>query len=68
LAKDLEGKIPTDTISVEIVNQLRGRVSQQFIHNCLEMKYKQKHRIENAKKQKQAAVDIENLAVISQHN
>jgi hypothetical protein len=36
LAKKLEGKIPqTDSISIEIVNQLRGQVSERFIHECL---------------------------------
>jgi hypothetical protein len=52
LAKDLEGKVPIDTISIEIVNQLRGRVSERFIHICLDNKYKQKYRAENAKKRK----------------
>jgi hypothetical protein len=52
LAKDLEGKVPTDTISIEIVNQLRGRVSERFIHECLDDKYKQKYRAENAKKRR----------------
>ncbi|MGA7043859.1 MAG: hypothetical protein WBY71_09345, partial [Nitrososphaeraceae archaeon] len=52
LAKDLEGQIPTDTISIEIVTQLHGKVSERFIHECLDEKYKQQHRIENAKKQK----------------
>jgi hypothetical protein len=51
LAKDLEGKIATDTISIEIVNQLRGRVSERHIRECLDEKYKQKHRVENARKQ-----------------
>jgi hypothetical protein len=69
LAKDLEGKIPTDIISIEIVNQLRGKVSERFIHNCLEEKYKQKRRVENARKQKkQESVEEENLAVISPLN
>ena len=52
LAKDLEGKIPIDSISVEIVTQLCGRISESFIHQCLDDKYKQKHRVENAKKTK----------------
>jgi hypothetical protein len=52
LAKDLEGKVPTHTISIEIVNQLRGRVSERFIHECLDDKYKQKYRAENAKKRR----------------
>ena len=52
MAKDLEGKVPTHTISIEIVNQLRGRVSERFIHECLDDKYKQKYRAENAKKRR----------------
>jgi hypothetical protein len=52
LARDLEGKIPTDEISSEIIHQLHGRVSQRLIHDCLDEKYKKKHRIENARKQK----------------
>jgi hypothetical protein len=52
LAKDLEGKVPTHTISIEIVNQIRGRVSERFIHECLDDKYKQKYRAENAKKRR----------------
>jgi hypothetical protein len=73
LANNLEGKIPTDTISIEIVNQLRGKVSERFIHNCLDEKYKQKSQVENARKQKkkkkkQEGVDVENLAVLSPPN
>jgi hypothetical protein len=52
LAKSLEGKIPTDTISMEIVKQLYGRVSKRFIHQCLDIKYKQKVRVYNARKQR----------------
>jgi hypothetical protein len=52
LAKSLEGKIPTDTICIEIINQLRGQVSERFIRECLDEKYKQKVRVENARKQK----------------
>jgi hypothetical protein len=52
LARDLEGKIPTDEISLEITHQLHGRVSERLIHDCLDEKYKKKHRIENARKQK----------------
>ncbi len=52
LAKNLEGKIPTDTISMEIVNQLRGQVSEGFVRECLDEKYKQKRRVQNARKQK----------------
>ena len=70
LAKDLDGKILTDTISIEIVNQLRGKVSERFIHNCLDEKYKQKSQVENARKQKKKKeeVDVENLAVLSPPN
>jgi len=52
LAKNLEGRIPTDTISMEIVKQLYGRVSKRFIHQCLDIKYKQKVRVYNARKQR----------------
>ena len=52
LAKDLEDKIPIDTISSTIVKRLDGRVSEIFIHECLDEKYKQKYRMDNAKKQK----------------
>ncbi len=68
LAKDLEGKVPTDTISIEIVNQLRGRVSERFIHECLDNKYKQKYRAENAKRRKskeQEKGNKENLAAVA---
>jgi len=55
LAKSLEEKnVATDTISVEIVNQLRGQVSERFIRECLPEKYKQKIRVDNAKKAKTA--------------
>jgi len=33
LAKNLEGKIPMDTIAIEIVNQLRGSVSERFVRD-----------------------------------
>lgn len=52
LAKDLEGRIPTDSIATEIAHQLRGKVSERLVHDCLELKYKQKYRVENAKLQK----------------
>jgi hypothetical protein len=47
---------------------MRGKVSERFIHNCLDEKYKQKSQVENARKQKkknQEEVDVENLAVIA---
>ena len=65
LARDLEGKIPLETICIEIVNQLRGRVSERFIRESLEDRYKQEYRAENAKKQKKrhkAKESYENLA------
>jgi hypothetical protein len=52
LAKHLEGMIQRDTICIEIVNQLRGRVSEHFIRECLEDKYKQPQKMQNARKQK----------------
>ena len=52
LAKKLEEKIRIDTICIEIVTQLHGDVSERFIRECLPEKYKQKHKVENAKKQK----------------
>jgi hypothetical protein len=51
LAKNLEGKIPTETIAIEIVHQLRGKVSERLVQECLDEKYKQKRRMENARKQ-----------------
>ena len=43
LAKDLEGKIPTDSICMEIIDQLRGQVSERTSYaQCLDEKYKQK--------------------------
>jgi hypothetical protein len=65
LAKRLEGKIPIETISIEIVNQLRGQVSQRLIHEILPEKYKQKHRVENAKKQKKIQKDENKLAAVA---
>jgi hypothetical protein len=56
LAKDLEGKIPMDRIAIEIVHQLHRKVSERLIHDCLDEKYKQKHRVENAKKQKRREI------------
>jgi hypothetical protein len=70
LAKKLEEKIPTDTICIEIVTQLKGpgaeKVSERFIRECLPEKYKQKSRIENAKKQKkQKQEENNNLAAVT---
>lgn len=58
LARDLVGKIPTDEISSEIIHQLHGRVSQRLIHDCLDEKYKKKHRVENARKKKNQEQDL----------
>jgi hypothetical protein len=52
LAASLEGKIPTNSICNEIVHQLRKKVHERTIRNCLDEKYKEKHRVENARKQK----------------
>jgi Zn-finger nucleic acid-binding protein len=52
LAKDLEEKIPTDRICTEIVHQLHGKVSETLIRRCLDEKYKERHRAENARKRK----------------
>src|SRR5215472_5692083 len=52
LAKDLEGKIRTDSIFTEIVHQLHGKVSEKLIRRCLDEKYKETHRVKNARKQK----------------
>ncbi len=54
LAKSLEGKIPTDTIAIEIKNQLEGEASLRYIDECLDKKYKQPHRHLNASKQKKS--------------
>jgi hypothetical protein len=53
LAEDLEGKIQIDTICIEISNQLHDKVSKRTIRECLDEKYKQHHRVENARKQKE---------------
>ena len=54
LARDLEGKMPTDEIAAEIVHQLRGRIGERRVYECLEgdqyTKYKKKHRVQNARK------------------
>ena len=66
LAKKLEENIRLDTICIEIVIQLQGQVSGRFIRECLPEKYKQKHKIENAKKQKkQKQEENNNLAAVT---
>ncbi|MDQ4073158.1 MAG: hypothetical protein M3162_02510 [Thermoproteota archaeon] len=68
LAQALEGKIETDTICMEIIYELRGRVSPTTIRECLDEKYKKKAKSENAKKRmnvrhpKQEEPDSANLA------
>ncbi len=59
LAKELERKIPEDTVCIEIVNQLRGQTSERFIRECLDEIYKQKVRVDNAKKQKYQRIQEE---------
>jgi hypothetical protein len=53
LAKDLEGKIPTDSICQKIVEELNGIVSRSLIQNCLPEDYKQGYRVKNARQQQQ---------------
>jgi hypothetical protein len=43
---------------MEIIIQLRGSVSERLIHECLEEKYKQPHRVKNARKR----INDKNLA------
>ena len=50
LAKNLEGKIPKETICMKIVKELDGKVSDTLIRDCLAEEYKQGYRRENAKK------------------
>jgi len=48
---------------------LKGLVSKSLIHECLPAKYKQKHRIDNAKKQKKKKIQKEpTLAPLSALN
>src|SRR2546425_3860195 len=61
LAKDLEGKIPIETIAMEIVKQLEGRVSGRFVRVCLDEKYKQEYRVKNARKQKDGLAALQPL-------
>ncbi len=67
LARSLEGKVATESICMEIINQLRGQVRERTIRACLDEKYKQKTRMENARKQKRQTeeTDLEdNLAAL----
>jgi actin-related protein len=67
LARDLEGKIPIETICIEIVNQLRSKVSERFIRECLEDRYKQQDKAENAKKQKERHKSKESYESVAAH-
>ncbi len=60
LAASLEGKYREDTIAMVMVLRLKGVVSERLIHHCLPEKYKQKHRVLNAKKQNQKKDTKEN--------
>jgi hypothetical protein len=62
LAKDLEGKIPTESICNEIVHQLHGKVSPRLIRVSLDEKYKEKYRVDNARKQKKKHESTEDSA------
>lgn len=62
LAKDFEGKMPTNRICNEIVHQLRGKVHERLIRRCLDEKYKEKHRVANARKQKKKHESTDHLA------
>ncbi len=50
-AAALEGRLREDTIAMVLVHGLKGVVSERSIHQCLPEKYKQKYRVNNAKKQ-----------------
>jgi hypothetical protein len=68
LARDLEGKIRLDTICMEIVHRLDGKVSESFIRQSLNGKYKHASKAENAKKQKKldkTEESSENLATLT---
>ncbi len=67
LAKNLDGKIPTDTICMEITKRLSGRVSDRFVRECLDERYKDKVHLDIAKMQKNHSLKdkvIDKLAVL----
>src|SRR6476620_3259477 len=69
LAQKLEYKIEqTDTICQIIVDQLEGVVDDRFVRQCLPEKYKQKYRVNNAKKQKKNSQEESKLAVLTPLN
>lgn len=54
---------------MEIVNQLRGQVTDRFVRECLDEKYKQKTREENARKQQsKKGKEIDKLAEVTPLN
>jgi hypothetical protein len=52
LAKDLEGIMPMGTICMEIISRLHDHLSPRTIRKYLDVKYKVKSRVDNARKQK----------------
>jgi hypothetical protein len=69
LAKKLEGKIPTDTICMEIKNQLHGNgISERHIEDCLDVKYKQLHRVKNAQKPDKSKLQAESKIAAEQED
>ena len=68
LAKNLEDKIPKDTICKTIIYRLGSIVDDRFIRQCLPEDYKQKRYSENAKKQKIRPKIQQNLAVLTPLN
>lgn len=63
LAKNLEGKIPTNTICKEVVNQLRDHASEGFIRKCLPLKYKDIRRSQNASQQNKQHSNTANVNI-----
>jgi len=43
---------------------LRSKVSERLIRRCLDVKYKEKRRVENARKQKRKHQSTDNLAAL----
>jgi len=68
LAKDLEGRIPMDTISSTILEKFKGRIGKSLIHKYLPAKYKQEHRRKNVLKQKKNIIKDSKLALLSALN
>lgn len=62
LATDLEGKIQTETICIEVITQLRGHVSESFIRKCLDKKYKDtRHRLNAGQQNKGSGKKCEEI-------